>query len=333
MSDLRKDPTRGQWVLVRPSRPVYPSGAECPFCPGNEGLAPPEIAAYRKEGSPPDGPGWSVRVIPERDPYFRVESNLMREGVGLYDKISPRGATELIIESAGHDLTPGTLGAAQWAQVLWMYRDRILDLKRDPAMRDMLITRRYRHPGSRIAHPYSRLTAIPIIFDEVRHKLTAAREYYEYKHRCVYCDIVRQELAQPERVVHLSEHFAVLVPYAPPSPYGVWLLPRQHSCSFEESLTPESAGDLARILGDYFRLLADRFGDPSFEMTLYSSPNRNAKVLPEEWRTLADDYHWHLEVIQNPSRLIKVGGIFINELPPETAAYQLADAWRQLRVD
>src|SRR5262249_51169966 len=160
----------------------------------------------------PDEPGWSVRVVPERDPYFRIESPLVREGIGLYDRISPRGATELIIESPGHELTPATLGEGQWEQVLWMYRDRIRDLKQDVALRDILIPRRSRRPGSRITHPSSRLTAIPIIFDEVRRKLAAAREYYEYKRRCVYCDIIRQEMSQPDRVARVSDFFIALVP-------------------------------------------------------------------------------------------------------------------------
>jgi UDPglucose--hexose-1-phosphate uridylyltransferase len=113
MSDLRKDPTRGRWVLVRPGGKP-PAGSTCPFCPDNESLTPQEIFAYRKEGSRRDGPGWSVRVIPEADPYFRIEQELVREGVGLYDRISPRGATELIVESPNHDDTAATLGEGQW---------------------------------------------------------------------------------------------------------------------------------------------------------------------------------------------------------------------------
>jgi UDPglucose--hexose-1-phosphate uridylyltransferase len=149
MSDLRKDPTRGRWVLVRPGRkPAAPS--QCPFCPGNESLTPREIFAYRKEGSAGNGPGWSVRVIPEADPYFRIEQELVREGVGLYDRISPRGATELIVESPSHDDTAATLGDGQWEQVLWMYGERIRDLKRDQSIRDILVTRRQgRARGSR----------------------------------------------------------------------------------------------------------------------------------------------------------------------------------------
>ncbi|HLF49695.1 MAG TPA: galactose-1-phosphate uridylyltransferase [Methylomirabilota bacterium] len=326
MSDLRKDPTRGRWVLVRPGTPPAPLG-QCPFCPGHEALTPPEIAAYRKEGSAPDGPGWSVRVVPEADPFFRIEQELVREGVGLYDRISPRGATEVIVESPGHDDTPAGMPEGQWEQVLWMYRERISDLKRDVNIRDILITRRHKVPEARITHPYSRLTAIPIIFEDVRRKLRECREYYEYKRRCVYCDIIRQEIAADERVVRLTDHFLVLSPYAARSPLETWILPRQHSCAYEEALTGEVVADLAALLGGCFRTLAHKLGDPPFDMALYTAPNLAAKVLPGEWSTLADDYHWHIEVIPTPRHLAQVGGIHINETPPEEAARRFREAW------
>jgi UDPglucose--hexose-1-phosphate uridylyltransferase len=327
MHSLRKDPTRGQWVLVRPKGDVPPATDECPFCPGSESRTPPEIAAYRKEGSAPDGPGWSVRVIPEIDPYFRIESGVVREGVGLYDKVSPRGATELIIESPSHDVTPAGMDEAQWEQVLWMYRDRLRDLKKDPAIRDILITRRHRKPGTRIQHPYSRVTAVPIIFDDVRRKLRECREYYAYKRRCVYCDLIRQEVGDEVRVVRLTSHFAVVVPYAARAAYEAWILPRQHACAFEQVLGPGLAADLAGVLRGYFRTLAAAQGGPGFEMTLYTAPNQAAKVLPTEWSTIADDYHWHIEVTPTPEKLGHVGGIYVNETPPDDAARRLREAW------
>ena len=327
MSDLlRKDPTRGQWVLVRPPVPGRAIGADCPFCPGNEGLTPPEIAAYRNGDAAADAPGWSVRVIPEADPYFRIELPIVREGIGVYDTISPRGATELIIESPRHEDTPATLGPAPWEQVLWMYAERLRDLKRDVAIRDILITRRYRKPGSRIAHPYSRLTAIPIIFDEVRRKLDEAREYYQYKRRCIYCDMVRQEVASGERVIHATDHFVAFVPYAARAPFELWILPRQHAAAYEESLSPARAPDLAAMLSGCFQALAERLGDPSVEMTLYGSPNRSARVLPGEWSTIADDYHWHVEITPKPERLNRVGGIYVSDTTPEAAAEHLRES-------
>jgi UDPglucose--hexose-1-phosphate uridylyltransferase len=327
MTDLRKDPTRGRWVLVRPRTDGALPADPCPFCPGNELLTPPEIAAYRKEGSVADSPGWSVRVIPEADPYFRIERQLVREGVGLYDRLSPRGATELILETPAHDDTAATMGAAQWEKVLWMYGERIRDLKRDINIRDLLITRRHRAPGARIAHPYSRLTAIPIIFDEVRRKLRECREYYEYKRRCVYCDIIRQEIAAEERLIQFTDRFVVLSPYAPQSPSEVWILPRQHHCAFEEILTREVVADLAGLLAGYFRTLAGPLGDPSFEMTLFTAPNLATKVLPGEWSTIADDYHWHIEVVPEFQPRPRIGGIYVNETPPEEAARRLRESW------
>src|SRR5581483_7911140 len=154
VDELRRDPTRGRWVLIRP-KAVPPAESGCPYCPGAE-AGSKEIAAYRKDGSAPNTPGWSVRVVPAADPYFRIEHELVREGVGMFDMITPRGASELIIESPRHEDTLASMEPEQIESVLWMYRDRLLDLKRDNQIRDILVSRRYRKPGVPPHHPYSR---------------------------------------------------------------------------------------------------------------------------------------------------------------------------------
>ncbi len=191
-----------------------------------------------------------MRVVPARDAYFRVERELVREGVGMFDMITPRGASELILESPRHDDTLATMDPEQIESVLWMYRDRLLDLKRDSQIRDILVSRRHKKPGVAPHHPYSRITATPIVFDDVRRELRESREYYEYKRRCLYCDMLRQEVAAEERVVRLSSAFVALVPYAPRTSLETWVIPRRHACSFEEALTPETAPDLARLLSE-----------------------------------------------------------------------------------
>ena len=94
--------------------PEAPRRLGVPILSRRRSHTPHEIFAYRTESSAPNGPGWSVRVIPEADPYFRIEQELVREGVGLYDRIFPRGATELIVESPSHEDTAATLGDGQW---------------------------------------------------------------------------------------------------------------------------------------------------------------------------------------------------------------------------
>jgi UDPglucose--hexose-1-phosphate uridylyltransferase len=288
-----------------------------------------EIAAYRKEGSPPNSPDWTVRVVPEADAYFRIERELVREGVGMFDMITPRGASELIIESPRHDDTPATMPLEQMEAVLWMYRDRLLDLKRDGQIRDILISRRHRKPGVPAHHLYSRVTAIPIVFDETRRELREAREYYQYKRRCLYCDILRQETTAEARIAKLTPRFAALVPYAARSLLELWIVPRQHACSYEDSLTADSARDLARLLSDGFAAVARAFDDPGYEMALHTAPNLRSRILQGDWATIRDDYHWHIEIIAQPERVNRLGGIFINETAPEVTAATLREVWER----
>jgi UDPglucose--hexose-1-phosphate uridylyltransferase len=326
LDELRKDPTRGNWVLIRPKPTPGPDDG-CPYCPGNESASGPEIAAYRKDGLGPAGPDRVVRVVPERDPYFRVEHELVREGVGVFDLITARGASELILESPRHADTPATMSTEQLEAVLWMYRDRLLDLKRDNQIRDIMISRHHRKPGVAAHHPYSRVTAIPIVFAATRRELREAREYYQYKRRCLYCDILRQEIANEERIVKLTRAFAVLVPYAARTPLETWIVPRQHACTYEEGLGAASATELARLLSEYFRTLARAFGDPGYELQLHNAPNVRSRILQGDWATIRDDYHWHIEVVVHPERANRIGGIYVNERAPEACAAELRAHW------
>jgi UDPglucose--hexose-1-phosphate uridylyltransferase len=250
----------------------------------------------------------------------------------MFDMITPRGASEVIIESPRHEDSLATMDPEQLEAVLWMYRDRLLDLKRDGQIRDILVSRHHRKPGVEPHHPYSRVTAIPVVFDETRRELREAREYYQYKRRCLYCDMLRQEVAAEVRIARLTPSFVALVPYAARGPLETWILPRRHACSFEESLTSETAPDLARLLSDYFRILALRFGDPGYELMLHTAPNLRSRILQGDWATIRDDYHWHLEIVGQPERANRVGGILITEKPPEQAAAELRDAWETIRA-
>lgn len=319
--ELRKDPATGKWVLVRRpgSRPWEGNGDTCPFCPGKEPMTPAEIVAYRPPGSRANESGWQVRVIPEGDPYFMIEEELVREGVGMFDRISNRGASEIVIEDPRHDVTLATMEEEQIVRILSMYRDRIQDLKRDSKIRNVMITRRHGKAGARIRHPYSRILATPIIFDDIRAELTQAREYYGYKRRCVYCDIIREETASGDRLVRTTAEFVAVVPYAARAPYELRVLPRRHACAFEE-LSGSQAAELARLLRDLLGLLSKALGDPPYELVLHSAPNLQVKVLQGEWDTVARDYHWHLELTPEHDRRSNVAGIAVNQTLPEEAA-------------
>ena len=80
MPDLRVDPLTGLQAIVAADRAQRPGAGlsttppepidadEDPFAPGHEDRTPPEVHALRPDGTAPDSPGWTVRVVPNLYP-------------------------------------------------------------------------------------------------------------------------------------------------------------------------------------------------------------------------------------------------------------------------
>jgi UDPglucose--hexose-1-phosphate uridylyltransferase len=324
-TELRKDPASGQWVLVRTGAIRTPTDGVCPFCPGREADTPAEVAAYRSNGQPPNSSDWLVRVIPERAPLLQIEGDICREGLGIFDKVSGRGASEIVIEHPDHAASWDVLSASEIERVLWMYRERMEDLYRDPQIRALLIIRRERTPETRITHPFSRIIGAPIVFDDIRRELATARHYYGYKQRCVYCDVVRQESRDGIRVIEQTTHFTVYAPYASRRPFETCVVPKTHRHRFEQVSSQEMA-DLARTLQGTSQRLHAALPDVPLELALHTAPNEAMRLRDDEWRTLAEDYHWHIEIVPDSPVKEAVGGFAVNRVPPEVAAKHLRDA-------
>lgn len=324
-TELRKDPISGRWVLVRNGTPRPKGNGVCPFCRGQEGETPPEIVAYRTNGQPPNSADWLVRVIPERSPLLQIEADLQREGLGIFDKVSGRGASEIVIERPDHGGSWDTLPTEEVERVLWMYRDRLTDLYRDAQIRAVLVYRRERTPADRLTHPFSRILGAPILFDDLRQELLEARQHFAYKQRCLYCDIVRQECCEGIRVVEQTRHFLVYTPYASRHPFETWVAPTIHCHRFEAISSLEIA-DLARTLQAAFRRLHAVQPDHPLHLSLHTAPNEAMRLRDDEWQTLPDDYHWHIEIVPCGPSGETIGGFALNPVPPEAAARQLRDA-------
>src|SRR5215207_3023530 len=136
MSELRKDPVTGRWVIISTERRKRPTDFRlesvhiapdpaCPFCEGQEAMTPHELLAHRRHGSGPNGPGWELRVVPNQFPVLRVEGSLDRQGEGIFDRMNGIGAHEVIIESPRHEDTLATMSDGAVEQVLWACRERV----------------------------------------------------------------------------------------------------------------------------------------------------------------------------------------------------------------
>lgn len=327
MPELRKDPVVGRWVIIATERARRPSdfvtaatpvrSSACPFCPGSEEETPREILAGRAPDSGADAPGWTYRVVPNKFPALRIEGELEPAGEGLFDRMNGVGAHEVIIETPDHHASLATMSVDEVTDVLWAYRERLADLKKDPRFEYVLVFKNHGEAaGASLEHPHSQLIATPIIPIMVREELTGAADYYRRKERCVWCDIVRQERRDQRRLIAELGGFVALAPFAPRFPCETWIVPTRHSAAFEESGVDELRG-LAEILGDFLRRMNRVLGEPAYNFMLHTAPLDEPDL---------SHFHWHLEIIP---KLTKVAGFewgsgfFINPVPPEAAAAAL----------
>ena len=324
MPELRKDPIIGRWVIIATSRGLRPKDYQaekvrylyqsCPLCPGQEEKTPPEVLSYRQSGSLPNTPGLTLRVVPNKFPALEVEGTLDREGVGIYDRMNGIGAHEVVIETPEHKKALSKFTEKEFENLLWAYRDRILDLRKDVRFRYIMIFKNYGEAaGASLEHSHSQLIALPIIPTVVVEELVGAKSHYEEKERCIFCDIIRQELSDGSRIVQENQEFLAITPFAPKFPFEVWILPKKHAASFDQGQKSQYEA-LSRIFLDVLRRLNVALKDPPYNFILHTSP------LQERAENY---YHWHFEIMPTLTRVAGFEwgtGFYINPTPPEDAA-------------
>jgi len=329
MPELRKDPIHGRWVIIatergrRPSDFVIeqqkPAGGFCPLCEGNEDKTPPEVLAFRNNGTRPNSPGWSLRVVPNKFPALRIEGDLDREGEGMYDKMNGVGAHEVVVETPLHEETLATLPVKGVEEVLWAYRERIIDLRGDKRLRYVLVFKNQGvAAGASLEHSHSQLIALPIIPRRVVEEIEGAKNYFQFKDRCVFCDIIRQELQQRSRVIVENSDFLSVAAFASRFPFETWILPKKHHSHFEY-MEPFEYKLAAQILSDTLQRINRVLGNPPYNFIIHTSSFSDADK---------EYYHWHFEIMP---KLTKVAGFewgtgfYINPTPPEEAANYLRE--------
>ncbi len=341
MPELRKDPLIGRWVIIateRAKRPVdfiafheEPAPqADCPFCAGNEGRTPKEILVLRDAGSGTHPSNWQIRVIPSINPVLRIEGALNRRGKGMYDVMDGIGAHEVIVESPQHIANASDLPVDQVHAALQASMARIADLERDPRFRYALWFKNYGSiaGAGRIEHTRSQLIATPVTPLRVKEELVGARRYFADKERCLICDLLHQERESTVRVVIDSAHIIALCPFASRFPFELWLVPKRHNCDFAK-MQPEELGDLATVFKQVLSRLKTVLDDPPYNALLHTAPFRRQRGKVGHWKTIEEDYHWHLELIPRLTRVAGFewgSGFYINPTPPEESAKYLREA-------
>jgi len=341
MSELRHDLLARRWVIIASERSRRPnefvvqreaptSPSACPFCPGNEARTPAEILRVAGDGVATGSRPWAVRVFPNKYPALAIEGETERRAVGIYDRQRGVGAHEVIVDTPDHEVDMAAMDPAHLERVLSVYQERLRDLYKDPRFKYALIFKNHgAAAGATLQHSHTQIIATPVTPRAIAIELTLSREHFFHKTRCLYCDILNQELETGDRIVALDEHYAVLAPYASRFPFETMVIPRRHGHSFADE-PRASLTALARRLKDLLTRLKSVLRDPPYNFVLHTSPNVRAQGRRGDyWYTLQDDFHWHIEVLP---RLTQVAGfewgtgLFINPTAPEDAAGYLRDA-------
>jgi len=320
--ELRQDPLSGHWSAITTGRAARPEAflrdegpargrLGCPFCPGNEHMTPPEVWADRDGGA--DGPGWLVRVVPNKFPAFAGPAGPPREAGtgpdgGLYRAAPTAGAHEVIIHHPDHAATLAELGEPEAARVTAAWRLRLAARREDELGAAVVIVNQGRLAGASLEHPHSQMFATA-----ARPALVQAELERLGRDDCAACAVLNKERGG-ERVVADAAGLVTLCPWASASPFEALLLPDQHLPRLDD---PGGPGDLAlaRAIGGLLRGLHAAVGARApYNLVLHAAPPGT------------DDFHWHLHLLP---RLTTYGGfelatgIVINVVDPDQAAAAL----------
>ena len=336
MPQLRKNPITREWVIIATERSRRPSdfaqvedtdpasrpahNETCPFCLGNEEKTPPEVLAFRSAPENPNTPGWWVRVIPNKFAALAIEGELDRSGYGMYDFMNGVGAHEVIVETPEHNKCMATIAPRQAEEVWWAITQRMLDLQRDPRFKYICLFRNHgRVAGTSLEHPHSQMVALPMVPMDVMQEIHGADYYHDYHDRCIFCDMIRQELNFGKRIVTETEDFVAFEPFAPRMPFETWIMPKRHSRSFVDD-AEETIPGFVKVLQDSLGRIGKTLNNPPYNYVLHTAPFDAEKE---------HCYHWHLEIL--PRLTIAAGfemgtGMYINVTTPEDAAEHLRAA-------
>ena len=324
MPEIRQNLATKDWVIIateRAKRPedfvqkeerrkdLPPRVDTCPFCAGNERMTPPETFRI-----PAEGGGWRVRVAPNMYPALVPGPFGVLPGGGLKRSVPGVGVHEVIVETPAHNLSIPFLPDDHVRDILLTYRSRYRDIEDSTGLEQVVIFKNHGpNAGTSLEHPHSQLIATPIVPPNIRHRVEEALRYYDDHRECVYCKVLRDELADGARIIEESPHFVAFLPYAALSPFHIWVLPRRHSAAFRDVEDNELAC-LAKLLKSVLGRLHVGLKNPDYNFTIRSAPGESQRV-----RYL----HWYLSIVPRVTRMagFELGsGMFINTALPEKSA-------------
>ena len=302
-SHLRWHPVRREWVVYsahRQTRTYKPPSNVCPFCPeAPDGEIPVKdfsIAVFdnRFSSLQPDAP--EPAPIPGLDiPVGRAAGNC-----------------EVIVYSADHNASMGTLAQERRELLVRVWADRVRALMEIPAVKAVMpFENRGEEAGVTLHHPHGQIYAfsfLPPIME------TMAKSFREG------CDLTKLTELESYSVAQTSTASAFVPPFAR-FPYEVWIVPKRFRPS-PAALDAEEVRDCASLLACVAQRYDAFFGRACpYVMIVYAAP-----------RGMEECFPFHIQfypLLRAPQKLKFLAGCelgagsFLVDILPETAAQSL----------
>jgi UDPglucose--hexose-1-phosphate uridylyltransferase len=335
LPELRIDPLTGLRTIVAAERAARPgAGWEIPprppvdperdpFLEGHEDRTPHELFALRPNGGERDGPGWTVRVVPNLYPSLEPAAggdpappaDPLASGRGEPDLFPTRpatGANEVIVNAptaAGSllDLDPEQVETAMEG-----WRERIR--AHAGAAYVHVSVNEGREAGASLPHTHAQLYALPFVPAAVARERERFTAHWERTQgRNLLEDLLQEEVRRRERVVAIDSEAVAVCPFASRVPFQVQLIPRRPRARFDDD-GPLGARLLHQVLGRMRAALGEL---PPLNLWVRTAPRG------------AEHFCWRIDLLPRLAHLagLELGtGVNLNVAAPEGAAEALREA-------
>lgn len=271
---------------------------DCPFCKGNEKYIPEETFKIEDEN------GWVCKSIYNKFPIIDQDSENIK------------GVHEVIIETSKHNKTFYNMNVSEFENLFTIYKNRYESLSKCEDTEYISIFKNFlRKAGASLQHPHSQIVSLPIIPPEVNNEIEIAKKYYDTNNRSLYEDIIKEEISYGKRVIHNSENFLVIVPYATKYNGEVRIIFKQNIKL--NQLKIDSINEISNIFVKLFENLYNERGYMPFNLFIHTHPVKGGT---EKY------YNTHIHIV--PRRYSFGGfelsmGVYVASTNPEQLAQRL----------
>ncbi|MDQ2985524.1 MAG: galactose-1-phosphate uridylyltransferase [Armatimonadota bacterium] len=255
MSELRKHPFLGEWIVTathRQDRTFFPPDDYCPLCPTKSADAPTEIPFE----------SYDIAVFENKFPSFSTPPPEGISTTDFFETLPARGVCEVVCYTQDHSSTFAALGYSRIRNLCEVWKDRYIELMgRDNVEYVFIFENKGREIGVTLTHPHGQIYGYPFVPEVCNRRMQSERDHLARTSTTLAADWLLAEITDGRRIVFKHDGWIAVVPFFARYPYEVHVVPEKHLndlSQFAEQDLDGLANALEKLTQGYDRL----FGFP-----------------------------------------------------------------------